>query len=154
MGKNKIYVVVFVLLIVLVILLGFVSMFSGSRSKQKAEQFQDKIPVPTSNYVPPTPTPQGLTVNLITSITPTSGPVTTIFDLAYPLKFNDLIMDYLPQKRRIIIYYPKDKIQAEDVFKQFTEQYSTSSSQLTQIKVDYIGLTRDPNEPVPGKLLQ
>ncbi|QQG44516.1 MAG: hypothetical protein HYW86_01195 [Candidatus Roizmanbacteria bacterium] len=157
MEKNRIYIIIFVLLFILVILLGTVNLFSSTKKNEQSLISISSPVTPTTNLVFPSNFPYvspAVTSELAPSTTISSTKVITALELAYPLKYENLIIDYIQIRKQIIIFYPKEKQQAETVFKQFLNQYQTNEQEFAGMKIDYIGLTRDPNEPVPGSLLQ
>lgn len=127
----------------------------GSLTKPKSQQtlsdMQGQYVEPTKVVTFPTRIP-----TTDPSLSATLAPTKTIaiFDFAYPLKYENLIVDYLPSRNQIIIYYPNSKENSEATFKKFLEQYKTGEAELSGIKIDYIGLTRDPNEATSGSLLR
>ncbi|MBI4004601.1 hypothetical protein HY358_00525 [Candidatus Roizmanbacteria bacterium] len=158
MGKNKIYIIVFVLLLVLIVLLGIMNTL-GSRVR-KSEQAQEGYVTPTRVEILPSGAPPVAFTSSIT-ITPGLSPtllptqkvetINKIFTLNYPLKVEDHIIDYIPKKRIMIAMYPKDRVAAEDVMRRFFSEFEATNSAALGIAVEYIGLTKDPNEPVSGE---
>lgn len=145
MTKNRLYIAIFTLLFVLVILLGIANFLSTTLKNKKQTVLTPlpTAPLPTSIILSPT------SVSFMILPSP-SLPRTTIFDLAYPLKYEGLIIDYVQPKSQIIVYYPSDIKQGQEIFNRFLIQYGTKENELSEINVEYIGLTRDPNEPPAG----
>ncbi len=68
----------------------------------------------------------------------------------YPLIYEDIKIDFFPVKKQMIVYYQKDRTQAADTFNKFLSQYKIQDFSSLYINVEYIGLTKDPNEPPAG----
>lgn len=126
-----------------------------TKTQQNSSVAQNQYISPTENVLFPT---RSLTPILTQASTvgASQSPVKAIaiFDLAYPLKYGNLIIDYLPNNNQLIIYFPVTIGEARTVFAEFLTQYKVNINDLNGMKIDYIGLMRDPNESTPGSLLK
>jgi hypothetical protein len=147
MEKNKLYILIFGLLFIFVILLGVVSMLSNrlqKKSNDEADKRVDTVVSPTGNFVFPT--------SVIASpqqdgIAPEQR---KILSYTYPIKYENLIIDYLANRQQMIVYYPSEVAPAEELFKRFLSENEVVNPGDVGIKIEYIGLAKDPNEPIPG----
>lgn len=138
MEKNRLYVIIFGLLFVVVILLGLMNILSNSLNRNKNESAV--VPsslIPTSNFIPPTSLPTQFIGKSEFNPNPAVSP---IFSFNYPIKYEGHIIDYLPERRRMIVYYPGTRILATEMVKKFFTQYGASDSAQLQIEVGYVGV--------------
>lgn len=128
----------FALLFIVVILLGLMNILSNSlNQKQDSSQISPTSIAPTSNFVPPTNVPTRFTDQPELHPTVTPSP---IFTFNYPIKYEGHIIDYLPERRRMIVYYPGTRILATEMVRKFFNEYGASDSAELQIEVGYVGV--------------
>lgn len=153
MDKNKIYIVVFALFFIFIILLGVMNILSSkvAKTQQTSSEVQNQYISPTENILFPT---RSLTPTLTLTNATEASQSAAILIFAYPLKYGNLIIDYLPNKNQLIIYFPATIEEARTVFTEFLTQYKVNINDLNGMKIDYIGLMRDPNEATPGSSLK
>lgn len=63
-------------------------------------------------------------------------------------KFEDIILDYRPKSDLIVVFYPTSKSLAQEQVKKFFEKEGMSD--FNSVKLEYIGLRKDPEEPPAG----
>jgi hypothetical protein len=148
MGKNRIYAAIFILLLVLIVLLGGVNMLTGAVKKQEQASVAG-VPMPTTFFAQPT---QAASFTFPTRVpTPTVSPDSPpALKLSYPLKHETIAIDYLPVKKQMVIFYPQSRAEAEAAFGRFLSQNQASGSASLNVRVEYIGLTKEADEPTSG----
>gem|GEM_PF-5367520 len=125
----------FGLLFVFVVLLGIMNVLNNTINKNNASLVVvPSVVFPTSNFVAPTNGP-----TVAASLLSPSPVSNIIFTFNYPVKFETNIIDYLPETRRMIVYYPGSRVVAEETMKKFFNQYGVSSSAQLQIEIGYVG---------------
>lgn len=137
MKEHKIYIIIAVLLI---LFLSLFLLFNLLSNRHVQNSFPEQTVIPTSLVKItsfPTSVPTGITSN-------------KIFQLKYPLTFEGITIDFVKDKKQMIVYYNSQKDQAVNSFLKFAKQYDIDNINSLNIYVNFIGLAKDNSEPPPG----
>lgn len=128
----------FILLLLFLIILSF----SSRRKEDNKNLFPTITLFPTEviiqKRVTPTPTPLGESLQL----------AIVKNKLIDGYKFEDIILDYRQGPDLIIVFYHTSKSLAQEQVKKFFEKEGISD--FNSVKLEYIGLRKDPEEPPAG----